>query len=187
MLEFMVSGRFPTLQVSCVGNHRILYIPETLIKAMLRHRRANSYSQGGAGVAPFWKLSDNAVSSECINTSLVRGTLERRSTGRKPVVGKGYSAIRITLPAAVKFAVSEDPWLVSPSTPDMSLRPRSPPRSRNGGSEMQQLDQTLAIIREQLVSHLRVHMYDTTPQDTPCAAVLVKCVAVCQLSFGGVS
>lgn len=121
---------------------------------MHSHRRANSYSQG-AGVAPFWKLGSNAISSENVNSqsAIARATPERRSTGRRSTYSKGYGAVTICKPAVVKFAVNEDPWVVVAN--DMSLRPRSPSKSRTGSSsDMHQLDQTLAFIRDQLVSNL---------------------------------
>ena len=121
---------------------------------MHSHRRANSYSQG-AGVAPFWKLGSNAISSENVNTqsAIARATPERRSTGRRSTYTKGYGAVTICKPAVVKFAVNEDPWVVVAN--DMSLRPRSPSKSRTGSSssDMHQLDQTLSFIRDQLVSN----------------------------------
>ena len=124
---------------------------------MRSHRRANSYSQG-AGVSPFWKLGSNAISSENVNTqsAISRATPERRSTGRRSTYSKGYGAVTICKPAVVKFAVSEDPWVVVAN--DMSLRPRSPSKSRtassSSASDMHQLDQTLSFIRDQLVSNL---------------------------------
>ena len=136
--------------------------------AMRSHRRAYSYSQG-AGVAPFWKLGSNssAVSSENINTStLVRATPERRSTGKRTFSGKGYAAVSICKPAAVKFAVNEDPWTAVDT--DMSLRPRSPTKSRPGYSEMQQLDQSLAFIREQLVSTPQLHAWASEWEALSC-------------------
>lgn len=131
--------------------HYLHSIPRRFI-AM--HRRANSYSHSAG--APIF-LRSNSCSSEN-SSSFVRGIGERRSTGRKvpTSINKGYTtiAVRPCVPASIKFAIGDE---LRSGEQTMS-RPRSPPKSRNNGgnTDVQRLDQAFALIREQLVSMLKV-------------------------------